>query len=207
MSLENSILNSEGENKNNKLTEEEKEAEAKKNIEFKLQKEKIWVEIEVEQEIFQLKEMVDSWMISWDIANKILSWEQITSEEIKEIFDKIDEIEDIKNIDDYLPRSLRITREEYIKAVKNDIFREKTITKLNTSLVLLSNKINPDSAIWLNLFSWFVNVLDKNLIRVQENTIDIKNWLRKIDQEKNLSKEDNRSFLQKIIDFIKELFN
>ena len=30
MSLENSILNSEGENKNNKLTEEEKEAEAKK---------------------------------------------------------------------------------------------------------------------------------------------------------------------------------
>ncbi len=207
MSLENSILNSEGENKNNKLTEEEKEAEAKKNIEFKLQKEKIWVEIEVEQEIFQLKEMVDSWMISWDIANKILSWEQITSEEIKEIFDKIDEIEDIKNVDDYLPRSLRITREEYIKAVKNDIFREKTITKLNTSLVLLSNKINPDSAVWLNLFSWFVTVLDKNLIRVQENTIDIKNWLRKIDQEKNLSKEDNRSFLQKIIDFIKELFN
>ena len=207
MSLENSILNSEGENKNNKLTEEEKEAEAKKNIEFKLQKEKIWVEIEVEQEIFQLKEMVDSWMISWDIANKILSWEEITSEEIKEIFDKIDEIEDIKNIDDYLPRSLRITREEYIKAVKDDIFREKTITKLNTSLVLLSNKINPDSAIWLNLFSWFVTVLDKNLIRVQENTIDIKNWLRKIDQEKNLSKEDNRSFLQKIIDFIKELFN
>ena len=207
MSLENSILNSEGENKNNKLTEEEKEAEAKKNIEFKLQKEKIWVEIEVEQEIFQLKEMVDSWMISWDIANKILSWEQITSEEIKEIFDKIDEIEDIKNIDDYLPRSLRITREEYIKAVKDDIFREKTITKLNTSLVLLSNKINPDSAIWLNLFSWFVTVLDKNLIRIQENTIDIKNWLRKIDLEKNLSKEDNRSFLQKIIDFIKELFN
>lgn len=207
MSLENSILNSEGENKNNKLTEEEKEVEAKKNIEFKLQKEKIWVEIEVEQEIFQLKEMVDSWMISWDIANKILSWEQITSEEIKEIFDKIDEIEDIKNIDDYLPRSLRITREEYIKAVKDDIFREKTITKLNTSLVLLSNKINPDSAVWLNLFSWFVTVLDKNLIRVQENTIDIKNWLRKIDLEKNLSKEDNRSFLQKIIDFIKELFN
>lgn len=207
MSLENSILNSEGENKNNKLTEEEKEAEAKKNIEFKLQKEKIWVEIEVEQEIFQLKEMVDSWMISWDIANKILSWEQITSEEIKEIFDKIDEIEDIKNIDDYLPRSLRITREEYIKAVKDDIFREKTITKLNTSLVLLSNKINPDSAVWLNLFSWFFTVLDKNLIRVQENTIDIKNWLRKIDLEKNLSKEDNRSFLQKIIDFIKELFN
>ena len=151
--------------------------------------------------------MVDSWMISWDIANKILSWEQITSEEIKEIFDKIDEIEDIKNIDDYLPRSLRITREEYIKAVKDDIFREKTITKLNTSLVLLSNKINPDSAVWLNLFSWFVTVLDKNLIRIQENTIDIKNWLRKIDLEKNLSKEDNRSFLQKIIDFIKELFN
>jgi len=207
MSLENSILNSEGENKNNKLTEEEKEAEAKKSIEFKLQKEKIWVEIEVEQEIFQLKEMVDSWMISWDIVNKILSWEQITSEEIKEIFDKIDEIEDIKNVDDYLPRNLRITREEYIKAVNDDIFREKTITKLNTSLVLLSNKINPDSAIWLNLFSWFVAVLDKNLIRVQENTIDIKNWLRKIDQEKNLNKKDNRSFLQKIIDFIKELFN
>lgn len=207
MSLENSILNSEGENQTRELTQEEKELEEKKSLEFKLQKEKISIEIEAEQEIFQLKEMVDSWFISWDIANKILAWEEITNEEIKEIFDRIDEIEDIKNIDDYLPRNLRITRDEYLKAIKDKVFREKTLVKLNTSLVLLSNKINPDSTLWLNLFSWFITVLDKNLIKVQENTIDIKNGLKKIDDEKSKNNIDNRSFLQKIIDFIKEIFN
>ncbi len=207
MSLENSVLNSEGENQSKELIQEEKELEEKKSLEFKLQKEKISIEIEAEQEMFQLKEMVDSWFISWDIANKILAWEEITNDEIKEIFDKIDEIEDIKNIDNYLPRNLRITRDEYLKAIKDRVFREQTITKLNTSLVLLSNKINPDSAVWLNLFSWFITVLDKNLIKVQENTIDIKNGLTKIDNEKSKNNIDNRTFLQKIIDFIKELFN
>lgn len=207
MSLENSVLNSEWENKINDLTEEEKELELKKTLEFKLQKEKIWIEVEAENEVFKLKELIDSWLISEGIINKVISWEEITTSEIQEIFDKIDEIEDIKNIDNYLPRNLRITHEEYKKALNDSIFRAKMIIKLNTALVLLSDKINPYSTVWINLFSWFVTLLDKNLIKVQENTIDIKNELKNIDEKITWKNIDNRTFLQKIIDFIKEIFS
>jgi hypothetical protein len=40
---------------------------------------------------------------------------------------------------------------------------------------------------------------------VQENTIDIKENLKKIDEKKFWKKEDNRSLLEKIIDFFKEI--
>ena len=59
----------------------------------------------------------------------------------------------------------------------------------------------------MNLFSGFLSILDKNLILIQENTIDIKESLKEIDKKKFPKKEDKRTFWQKIIDFIKEIFN
>jgi hypothetical protein len=59
---------------------------------------------------------------------------------------------------------------------------------------------------WLNLFSGFLTVLDKNLIIVQENTIDIKENLKEVDEKKFWKKEDKRTVWQKIVDFIKEIF-
>jgi len=58
----------------------------------------------------------------------------------------------------------------------------------------------------LNLFSGFLTVLDKNLIKVQEHTIDVKDSLEEIDEKKFGKKEDERSLWQKIIDFLKEFF-
>jgi hypothetical protein len=89
--------------------------------------------------------------------------------------------------------------------LNDDIFRVQLLTKLDSSLTLLANKINPDSAMWLNLFSWFLTVLDKNLIIVQENTIDIKENLKEVDEKKYWKKEDKRSLWQKIKDFLKNL--
>jgi hypothetical protein len=51
-----------------------------------------------------------------------------------------------------------------------------------------------------------LTVLDKNLIKVQEHTIDVKDSLKEID-EKKFGKNDKRSILQKIIDFFKEIFS
>jgi hypothetical protein len=89
--------------------------------------------------------------------------------------------------------------------LNDDIFRVQLLTKLDSSLTLLANKINPDSAMWLNLFSWFLTVLDKNLIIVQENTIDIKENLKEVDEKKYWKKEDKRSLWQKIKDFLQNL--
>jgi uncharacterized protein YpuA (DUF1002 family) len=43
--------------------------------------------------------------------------------------------------------------------------------------------------------------LDKNLTNIQENYIDVKDSLKKLD------KKENKSFLEKIIEFFKSLFN
>jgi hypothetical protein len=55
-------------------------------------------------------------------------------------------MEEIKDIDQYIPDELRISKEDYSKALTDDIFRVQTITKLDSALTLIANKINPDSA-------------------------------------------------------------
>lgn len=205
MAIENKNIFNENEKKKKELKEEEIVNEQKKQLEFKKTKEKISVEIEIEDEIYHLKELVEKWVISKDTVDKVIEWKDISEDEIKEIFEKIDEIEELKDVDKYLPENLRISKEDYLKAVNNDIFRVQIITKIDSALTLLSNQANPDSAMWLNLFSGFLAVLDKNLIKIQENTIDVKDSLKSIDEKKWLYK-DNRTMWQKFLDFLREVF-
>ncbi len=204
MSIENKNIFKEKE-KNRELSEEELALENKKQIEFKKTKEKISLEVEVEQELFHFKELIEKWIITNEVAKKIVKWEKISEEEIKEIFEKIDEIEEIKDIDNYLPPELRISKDDYIKAVNDDIFRVSIITRIESSLAILSNQIIPDSVTWMNVFSWFLAVLDKNLVKIQENTIDVKDSLKQIDEKKWLLKNEKTMWL-KILDFLKEIF-
>ncbi|MBT3726845.1 hypothetical protein HOG21_03975 [bacterium] len=115
-------------------------------------------------------------------------------------------MDEIKDIDNYLPVELRISKDDYSKSLTDDIFRVQTITKLNSALTLIAQKINPDTAMGLNLFSGFLTVLDKNLILVQENTIDVKYSLEEVHEKKFPKKEDTRNLWEKIIDFLKEAF-
>lgn len=204
MSIEAWKLNEEEKKKKN-LWEKEIKNLLKKEIEFKKIKKKIDIEVEAEDKIFNLKELVQKWIISKETAKKISNWENINKLIIKKIFEKINQIEDIKNINKYIPKKLRITNEDYLKALHDNIFRIEIITKLNTSLMLLSNQINSDWILWLNLFSWFLTILDKNLIMIQENTIDIKESLIKIDNKK-IWKKNKKSIWQIILDFLKEIF-
>lgn len=197
----------EQENKKKKLSEKEVTENSKKIIEHQKVKEHISVEIEAEENLTNLKDLVEKWIITKEVAEKVINKEGISEDIIKEIFEKIDQIDEIKNIDQYIPAELRITKEDYSKALNNDIFRVQIITKLDSALALLSNKINPDSAMGLNLFSGFLTVLDKNLILVQENTIDVKESLKEIDEKKFWKKNDNRNLWQKIKDFLKEVFS
>jgi len=64
---------------------------------------------------------------------------------ISDLFDKIDELEEIKDIDKYLPPELRLSKDDYKKALHDDIFRIQTITKLNSALTLLAQQISPNA--------------------------------------------------------------
>lgn len=167
-----------------------------KNIEKTRSKE------QTHEDLQKLEELVKKWIISQESADKIKSSKIISKQVIEEMFDKIDEIENIKNVDQYLPSNLRITKQEYLQAVENKIFRIQTITKLNMALNFISEQIPGNSSWYVDLFVWFLSVLDKNLILLQENTIDIKENLQKLDKTPTKPKTWRSRFL----DFISKFF-
>lgn len=76
-------------------------------------------------------------------AESVISGKELDKEEIQEIFDKINEIEEVKNVDKILPKNLRLTREEYENALDDDIARAAAISKLNSALEFMADQANP----------------------------------------------------------------
>lgn len=182
----------EEEKKKKKISEKEKTFEKKKKLDLNKNKEKFKNFENSEKELNKLKILLEEWKLdesTKQLIEKIVESDSISAEEIQEIFDKIDEIENDDNISKYLPQEFRITKDEYKKSLTSDIVRLQTLIKLSTALTILSNQINPDSSMWLNLFSGFIAVLDKNLIKIQENNIDIKNSLQKVENKKKPPKK------------------
>lgn len=205
MSIEAAKLKEE-EKKKKIISEKEKTFARKKSIDLSNNREK-WEKQEYsEKELFKLRNLLEDWNLDEStkkIVKKVVESDIIWEEEIKEIFEKIDEIENNDEISKYLPENSRITKEEYKKSLTENIVRKQTLTKLKTALTILANHINPDSSMWLNLFSGFMTVLDKNLITIQETHIDIKDSLEKIEEIKN--PKEQKTFWEKIIIILKEL--
>lgn len=197
---------SEQEKKNKKQSEErEKVIFLKNQSEHKKMKEYIKTEIETENSLHSLYELVDKWVLSKEHAEKIIQGEHLNEDTIRQIFDKIDAMEQVKNVDEYLPADLRISKDDYHKAIHDDIFRIQTITKLGTALTMLAKQITPDSSVGLNLFSGFLTILDKNLILLQENTIDVKDNLSEIHEK--IFPKTKFNFWQKIKLFFSSIFS
>lgn len=202
--MDNNIWKLKEQEQNTLKQKEKKESDyASKALEHKKMKEKISTQIETDNELSNLKNLVEKWFISSDLAETLLEWKNITSNEIEEIFQKIDEIEHTQDVDKYLPESLRVTKEEYKKAIIDQIQRLQTLTKISTALTLLSKQITDASWNTLDIISWLFILLDKNLQMIQENTIDIKNSLQKIEENKN--PKTKKWFFAQIIDFIKTI--
>ena len=109
----------------------------KKNTFEKQQKnkEKILNKIETTEHLSELKLLVKQWIITQKVADKIEIWKLVEKKEIENMFNKIEEIEDIKNIDKYLPKEFRITKKEYIQALENKVYRRKTISLKEWSIL------------------------------------------------------------------------
>lgn len=185
----------------------DKKKQLKKVIDNQKKKAIIRKTMETDSDLFKLKDLIEQWKLDNDtikLAEKLDIWENITDKEVKEVFDKIDQIEDIDDIDKYLPKDIRITKDEYRRAISDDIYRVQIITKLNTALTILATQINPDSTLGLNLFSGFLTILDKNLITIQETHIDIRDSLEDLNEDID---DFNSSLWQKFTKLLKEIFN
>lgn len=208
MSIEWAWAYFEAEKKSKEKSEEEKKKEMMKVIEQQKKKEEIQESIKTEEALNKLKSMLENWKdlseFDRNIIEKVIEWTELSQKDIDDILDKIEEIEDTEWIDQYLPKDTRITKKDYQKALVDEIFRAQVIVKVETSLSILAMHINQDSWVWLNLFSWYLALLDKRLVKLQENHIDIKDNLRKLDKDIDKKK---LSLWQRFIKFLKEIFS
>lgn len=194
----------EQEKKKKELDDKEKSEFQQKQVEHKKMKEYIETETETEDNLHKLHDLVEEWVLTKEQAEHIADGEELTQDDVQEIFDKIDEMEELKDVDKYLPAELRITKDDYSKAMTDDIFRVQTLTKLDTALTVIWQQIVPDSSAGVNLFSGLLTMLDKNLVLLQENTIDVKQNLNEIHNKK--FPKPKLSLWSSFLNFIRELF-
>ncbi|MDQ1343706.1 MAG: hypothetical protein QG650_426 [Patescibacteria group bacterium] len=62
-------------------------------------------------------------------------------------------------------------------AMKDADARKDVLVKIDAALAHIYHSANPNPFSAINFFAGFMLALDKNLVRVQENTIDIKRSL------------------------------
>lgn len=171
------LKSQEDEKKKKKLTEKQKQDEVLKQIKFKEKKEEIELKEQTQKLLSELKELVELGIISDKTAKKIELGEKIKEEEVKNLLNKIEELDNIKDIERYIPKDLLIKKDEYLKALNEKKTKEQVLWKLNNTLSIVAKNIwgSAWTSIWF--FSTFLHILDKNLVLIQENSIDLKDYL------------------------------
>lgn len=167
------------EKKSKEFDEKKEKEKIREQLEFSEKKEILREKLEAAKKINNLKASVEAGFISVELA-KILSQSVDNIDqglEIKAIFDKIDEMENIKNIDHILPINLRLNKEEIKDALNNEDKKKILLQKIDNSLIHLYNTTHPFADYNIINFSSIIEFFNKNLVIVQENLIDIKNDL------------------------------
>lgn len=166
---------------NKKSLEKKKKLESKKVweqsdiIEKKRQK-----KLQTEESLSKLKEMIrdgDMDISSLNFVKNIAEDGIIDSEEIKEIMLKIDDINNNPEVSRYLPDELRITRDEYLQALKNEKKKQLLLWKVEEALWHIGAQVSSGRKIGFNIFATMALILNRNLVLIQENHIDIKRSL------------------------------
>ena len=171
---------SEQEKQKRKKTDFEKRKAEEQIIQAKKARECISEEEHTEHDLRKLKNLLDAHILDDALVEKVMCKTEISHDDIEEIFEKIDELEALKNIDDYLPKEQRVSKQEYAAATHDDEAAKLVIVKIEWCLTVLAHQANPVSIGGsMNLFSGFLTMLDKNLITIQEHHIDMKESLEK----------------------------
>ncbi|EKE27851.1 MAG: hypothetical protein ACD_3C00142G0007 [uncultured bacterium (gcode 4)] len=160
--------------KKEKLSEKELKEQLSRQIEFQKEKNKLLHMIEKDRNLNMLRSIVERWLLRPEIVKRIIKWEWLDIMEIGEVLKKIDEISNTDKIDKILPKEMRVSKEEYLNALEDTVERDNLIEKLNGALDHLYLLSNPFSWNIYDMFSWLFLILNKNLIAVQDKTVEIK---------------------------------
>ncbi len=158
-------------------SEKKKKEQTHDTTEFLLKKQKLRNELEQKEKFSHLEELLEKGIISEQNMKNTDKFSQTEKQEIQKIIECITEnhLLDAKN--KILPAQLQISKQEYLDALQNPLKKKQLIQKLDTALSHIHQQIS-----WwhtfINIFSYFqVFFLDKNVKKIQENYIDIKNNL------------------------------
>ncbi len=153
--------------------------EKDKNYQEKMKKlEKLFLKNNIRLSLEELKKLVQENVLDMVIVEKYFDKWDLEETEISTIFDKIDEIENINKIDDLIPREFRVNKAEYLLALQDMMARKEVKQKIDMILTYIAMRFQWDErGFWLVFF--YMSTLEKNLIKIQENTIDMQTFLDK----------------------------
>ena len=160
------------------LTEKERKKEVAKKLTFNKEKTSILERMGSEKKLEFLKSLVERGLITLDSAVAISTAESMPPDEVAAIFTKMDEIENIPKIESILPVAMRLTKDEYAQALESTDARTTALSKLDLALQYLYDSTHSDVFSPMSFFFSTFLMLSKNLVKVQEATIDIKRSLQ-----------------------------
>lgn len=184
-------LNIEEQDKKKKKRIEEKDKELQKREELKshLSKSKLSLQ--------ELQELIKEWIVTVNdkqLMERIAKDDVLEDHEldsflqdvqVNELIRKIEDIEQTMNIDDILPKELRISPKDFTLACKDPAKRQEVLQKLDDGLDYIIPQVTPSFKSWWNPFarrvanlSNLIYLAQKKIVDIQWHIIDIKHYLR-----------------------------
>ncbi|MDR0281814.1 MAG: hypothetical protein LBI53_00345 [Candidatus Peribacteria bacterium] len=168
----------------NKRLEEEKKKKKQEQIDRE-DYEQALTESKVKIEIQELKYLIETGVVTTekDLVEKIVANEQISHTEfnqilenidIQKLFEKLEEIENTQDMDEIIPKPLRVTKDEYLQAFQDQDIRTTVLQKFNQALDNICNAMHGGQTMHGNLFATYTYMLNLKLIPIQEDIIDLK---------------------------------
>ena len=135
-----------------KLTEAEQKEEIRRTLEHRKEKEKLMGHLEKEKKLSFLKSLVERGLIQVDTAERMIDGAELDNEAIAGIFEKLDEIESTHDIDRIFPREFRVSKDEYLRALRDDSARKELLVKIDGSLVFIHDSLHPHAFSVMDFF-------------------------------------------------------
>lgn len=145
------------------------------NLDFQKFQKRIREKIKTKESLDMLKNLVDTWFLSRQSVENIMSWEILSRGEIHEILEKIKSLQELDAGNKILPKWFMISPDEYLEALWSFEKKQALLKKIDVAL----------DTIYLNIWGtgifslfWVLSynlLLSKNIQMIQGNLIDIKN--------------------------------
>ena len=165
-----------------KKDKKEKKAENNEKIYKNMEKQKLKTDLQNLKETVSESEIDKEFLekIKWNIDKDNnnspyeIAKEKVT---IENILEKLDNVKKFEDIDKLLPNSIIISKQEYTEALKDQEKKKLILKKLNKSLDIIYTNYRGTQTFKRSIFTNYVTLLNKNLVNLQSDFIDLKNFL------------------------------